>query len=534
MHNPKTTSASRVTVGLAFAALLLHGLATYRDYGISWDEPHQRYTGAVALKYLAELFAPGLVTGDATRLPPLATYVDRDHGTAFELPLVALEALLRLTDKRDVLMLRHLATFLFCFLGVIALYRMAARRFGDWRLGLLAAGLLVLSPRLFAESFYNSKDAVFMAAFAIGTATLLSFVLKPNARTALLCAVATAFAIDVRLMGVMLPAAATAILAARVVRRELPPGATLRAWSVYLAATALLTVAFWPWLWADPVGRFAEAFANMARFRWAGDTLFMGRDVVAGELPWHYAPVWIAITTPFLHLALFAVGAAAILWRFARRGTSLWRGEAELQDLVFLTLFALPILAVISLNSVIYGGWRHLYFVYPAFLMVAVRGWQALWELGVTMPLQHAMLLLVTAIGLVPVAVWMVRAHPLQNVYFNALAGFDVRHHYDLDYWGLGNRLALERIVKSDPSPLIVVGANSETPVVFSIDVMPPADRQRLKLAGDTDIPDYVLDNYHGLKVFGDARLAHGYDLFYQHKVDGELIFSIFKRKPGH
>jgi hypothetical protein len=525
-------TAARATIGLAFAALLLLGVALHRDYGISWDEPHQRYTGAVVAKYLAELVAPGLVTGEAARLPALADYVDRDHGSAFELPLVALEVMLNLEDERDIFMMRHLVTFIFCFLGIVATYRMAARRFGDWRYGLLAAALLVLSPRLFAESFYNSKDAVFMAAFAIGAATLLSFVLQPTAKTALLCAAATAFATDVRLMAVSLPLAATAILAARLIRRELLPGPTLAAWATYLAASAMLTVAFWPWLWADPIGNFVEAFAAMARFRWTGDTLFMGRDVAGNELPWFYAPVWIAITTPPIHLGLFAVGAVAVLWRFARRGRALWKGDAELQDLVFLALFALPILAVVALDSVIYGGWRHLYFIYPAFLMIAVRGWQALWELRPVMRRQQAALLAATGIGLVSVAAWMVRAHPLQNVYFNTLGGLDIRHRYDLDYWGLGNRLALEQILKNDAHPSISIGANSETPLQFSIDMLPPAERRRLTLAADHDVPDYVFDNYHGMRLFGDARLAHGYDLFYQHKVDGELIFSIFRRKP--
>ena len=79
---------------LFFAALLALGLAIHRDYGISWDEPFQRFTGAVTVKHLAEKFAPSLVSGEAGRLPALAGYIDRDHGTAFEAPAVALEALL--------------------------------------------------------------------------------------------------------------------------------------------------------------------------------------------------------------------------------------------------------------------------------------------------------------------------------------------------------------------------------------------------------------------------------------------------------
>jgi hypothetical protein len=521
----------RLPVILFFAALLALGLAVHRDYGISWDEPHQRLTGAVTVKHLAELFAPSLVSGEASRLPPLKYYVDRDHGTAFEAPAVALEALLGFSDKRDIFMFRHLLTFLLCFVGAIAVYRLAERRFADWRWGLLGAAFLVLSPRLFAESFYNSKDAVFMAAFAIAMNTAVAFVLNPGVRIALLHALATAFAIDVRVMAVILPVASLAILIMRLMRRELPVRRTLVVCAVYLAATFAFAVAMWVWLWSDPVGNFLEAFASLARFRWQGDTLYMGTDVLGMELPWHYIPVWMSITTPLLYSALFVVGVVAIVRRMASRGLSLWSDDEELQDLLFLGLLAVPIAAVIALQSVLYGGWRHLYFVYPAFLLVAVRGGHFLWNSSTAWPLARAALVLVTVLSSLHIAFWMWRAHPLQNVYFNVLAGSNLKTRYDLDYWGLGNRMALEYILRHDPSPTIVVGADSETPLHSAIDMLTPAERRRVRLANDGEPARYVINNYHGFKEADNSRYARDYDLFYEIVVDGEVILSIFRRR---
>jgi Dolichyl-phosphate-mannose-protein mannosyltransferase len=519
------------SVVLFFAGLLALGLAIHRDYGISWDEPLQRFTGAVTVKHLAERFAPSLVRGEAVRLPALGDYVDRDHGTAFEAPAVALEALLGLSDKRDIFMFRHLLTFLVCFLGVIALWRLATRRFADWRLGLVAALLLVLSPRLFAESFYNSKDAVFMAAFAIALNTAVAFVLNPGVRTALLYALATGFAIDIRVMAVILPVASIAVLILRLARGELPVRRTLVAGAVYLPAAFVAAVAMWVWLWSDPIGHFLEAFASMAKFRYPGDTLYMGANVLGTELPWHYIPVWISITTPPLYLALFVVGAAAILWRLASRGPSLWQGEEELQDLFFLGLVVVPVLAVIALQSVLYGGWRHLYFIYPAFLLVAVRGWLWLWDAASASRLARGALALVTALSLVHTAILMGRAHPLQNVYFNVLAGGNLKARYDLDYWGLANRMALEYILRHDPSATIVVRADSEMPLQTTVDMLTPAERQRLKVADDGEPARYVLNNYHGFKEPDLSRYQGGYDLFYEIIIDGEVILSVFKRR---
>lgn len=155
-----------------FGSLLLLGLGIYADYGISWDEDLSRATGMVNLRYLAEQVWPDLAIyhRDGT-YPPLHEWVSRDYGALFETPAALIERLLHLEDAGDRYRLRHLLTFLVCFGGVVAVYKLGKQRFGDWRIGLLGAMWLVLSPRLFAESFYNSKDAVFTALFAIAMHT---------------------------------------------------------------------------------------------------------------------------------------------------------------------------------------------------------------------------------------------------------------------------------------------------------------------------------------------------------------------------
>ncbi|HYC65223.1 MAG TPA: hypothetical protein VEC14_10865, partial [Reyranellaceae bacterium] len=164
------------------------GVAIHRDYGLAFDEVAQRTTGTVAVKYVIDLFA------GRQGLSAMNDYVDRDYGVAFEAPAVALEMLFGLSDSRDIFMFRHLLTFLVCLAGAWALYSLALRRFADRWLALLTVAFLMLTPRLFAESFYNSKDAVFMAAFAIALNTGVALILQPTARLALLHGLASAFA----------------------------------------------------------------------------------------------------------------------------------------------------------------------------------------------------------------------------------------------------------------------------------------------------------------------------------------------------
>ena len=514
-----------------FVCFFILGLLCYRDYGVTWDEFQQRATGGVSLKYVAERVAPSLLPPSASSIAPLISYKDRDYGVAFELPAAALETLLRFSDEKDVYLFRHLLNFLVAFAGTYALYLMGRRRFSDWRMGIFAALLLVLSPRLFAESFYNSKDIVFMAAFCIATNTMVSYVLKPNLRTALVHAFATAIAIDVRLMAIIIPFATLSILSVRLLKREVSPSQVVKSSMLYVIGGLTLIVVMWPWLWADPLGNIAQAFSNMAQFRWNGDVLYFGKFIRGTELPWHYIPVWISITTPIPYIALFLIGASVALFRLASCGTRLWQSDEELQDLVYLGLFFAPIAAVIVLHSVLYHGWRHLFFIYPAFLMIAIRGWAWLWN-NDSFPLVRRPLLVGTTAGTIAfVSFWMWQAHPFQNVYFNIAAGRDHKDQFDVDYFGMANRKALEYILAQDQSEKIEVTADSFTLVFAAFKMIDMPDRNRLRIAEDRTRPHYIFNNYYLQKNRDDSKYDRDYDLFYQVSVDGEAILSIFKSK---
>ena len=82
-----------------FAAII--GILTYRDYGIAWDESAQRNIGTLCYNYV--------FNGDNEFLG----FTDRQYGTGFELPLVIIEKLLKITDFRDVYLMRHWVTHIF-------------------------------------------------------------------------------------------------------------------------------------------------------------------------------------------------------------------------------------------------------------------------------------------------------------------------------------------------------------------------------------------------------------------------------------
>ena len=386
-----------LSIGLLFLLLLVLGISSYRDYGISWDEPQQRLTGAVTVNYISKvLHLHGL--GANKYYPTLTTYPDREYGVAFEAPAFALENIFKLRDTRDIYMFRHFLTFLVFLGGVCAVYKLSCRRFSDWRVGLLSALFLVLTPRLFADSFYNSKDIVFMAVFAAATNTTISFVLQPRVKTALVHALATAVAIDVRIMAILLVAVSVLLLLMRILRGELQSSRACLVLGVYVIVAFILLILMWPYLWSRPLIHFWEALRLMSRYQGGGEVRYMGTFIRGSEIPWHYGFVWISITTPLLYLALFLVGTYSICGRILARRIRLWENDGELQDIVFLALFFAPIITVILLHSTLYDGWRHLYFVYPAFLLVSTKGWVALWSIRSTGKIYKTILVALTII----------------------------------------------------------------------------------------------------------------------------------------
>lgn len=524
-----TSPARRWLVPGFFALVLGLGLLLFADYGISIDERVSRDNGMVTLKHLAEPLAPAWVAGHPDFAPyttPLAEYTDRDYGIAFETPVSWLEQLFNITDVGNKYLFRHLCTFLMCFGGLIAVYQLAARRFGDWRLGLLAALWLLLSPRLFAESFYNDKDAVFMALFAIAMNTGVHFLLRPTWRRAAWHALACALTIDVRIMGIMLPAATLVLLAWRGVRTEVPWRQVAASGLLYSTLVAGLMVLCWPYLWPAPLHNLLVALHNMSAFRWVGTVLYNGADIPGTEIPWHYALVWLGITTPVLYLAAALLGLGLAGHQLLRQRWRLWADEQGWQDVFFLGFFVGPLLAVMLLHSVLYDGWRQLYFIYPAFLLVAMRGWVAAAKWRPGWAGWPRLLYAGTALSLALTAAQMVRDHPLQNVYFNLLAGPNVERRFEMDYWCLGYRQDLTHIVEHDARPVINVFAPGPNSAEMNSLLLPPAQRARLRFVEQPENADYFMTNYRSPSY---RHYLYPYDEVYQIWADGRRVHSVFK-----
>ena len=136
---------------ITLAVFAVVGLAVLDDYGVSTDEANLRLrVGGAALDYVLSLGRE-----------PLASDVHRFYGVAFELPLAAVERVFGLEDSRAVYLSRHLLTHLFFLAGGFFAWLLVYRMFGSRALALFAMLLFLLHPRMYAHSFFNTKDIPF-------------------------------------------------------------------------------------------------------------------------------------------------------------------------------------------------------------------------------------------------------------------------------------------------------------------------------------------------------------------------------------
>ena len=114
---------------------------------------------------------------------------------------------------------------------------------------------------------------------------------------------------------------------------------------------------------------------------------------------------------------------------------------------------------------------------------------------------------------------------PFQNVYFNFLAGENIRQNFELDYWGLSFRQALEYILENDKSKEIRIAASNEE-CQLNFEILPIEGRKRLFWKKDVEEADYYLTNFR----YHPNEYEIGHSVF-NIKVGGEKIMEVYKLK---
>jgi hypothetical protein len=432
----------RLTWALLGLSLLVR-LATFRDYGVTWDEQLERRNGLATVRW----YASGL------------TFLDRPEGSDQHLygslfnVLAWAAAHLSPLDHYET---EHLLVTVFGLLAVAAAWRLGDLLAGP-RAGFLAALVLTLTPVFHGHSFNNPKDVPFAALFALG---LWAALRRPQGRGWLVAGAIAGAAAGIRIVGLALLAVPPLLAWVR--------GSSLkdvaRTTAMATATAVGIALLFWPFLQTHPFAHALELLQHTAAFGWDRTVLFRGGQVPAHDLPRSYLPTWMLVSLP----ELYAVGLAGLV--AVRKRTPELAAVAG--------AFALPVAAAVLLRPVLYDGWRHFLFVVPPLAVLAGLGLDAALDAKPRLVGRTAAVL-ATAAALV-VARDMVVLHPYQSVYFNrAVAGglAGAAGRYETDYWGASYKEAAGWLLSSYPPGPRVTVANVSNPFFTEYHLRPAPDR---------------------------------------------------------
>lgn len=511
---------------LFFLMYLIIGLGIFDDYGFSWDEATQRQIGLMNWRYIFD---------DDQEIFEERHINERYYGPVFEIFLIFIERSLRLSDSRDIYLMRHLVTFLLFYASVYFFYVLCKTRFGSWKAGLLGSTLLILSPRIFAHAFYNSKDIPLLALFIISMYTLVAYIQKKTWSQALLHALCCALLIDIRLVGGIVPCLTYVMVLGDILLTPQPK----RIWkqaivtlSVYTALLPLFIILFFPVIWSNPPYHLYQAFLKMRAYPWKSTVWYAGQFVWSNNLPWHYVPVWISITTPILYTISFVAGTLISVAALRKKPLHAHARLRAIVDVTCLIWFFLPILLIMTSKSVLYNAWRHLFFIYPAFLMFSLHGLLSLFRIctsqftGKRYALAITVCMLFAGLCFMRPVSFMIKNHPYQNVYFNRLAGKNmpsIKQRFELDYWGLSYRTALEYVLRTDQREQIAVHAATEVGET-SANILRPEDRKRLRYVPTPEMADYFMSNF----LWHPDEYAYDDEVF-SIKIDGAKIIVVYR-----
>lgn len=517
----------KIIILTCFVTFFFIGLNIFKDYGVHEDELGNQWFGNYMIQYINN--------PESSECPFWEVHGETVHiwihGPVFELFLAFIEKkILKLAEGADIIFMRHLVTFLTYFTGVVFFYFLCLFYFKNWKVGLLGCLFLILHPRIFSNSFYNSVDIPFLSFYIISIYSLFKYLERKTLLRTFLHALVCAVLIDIRVAGVIMPFCTLFFVIADLIKnKEERRKIKLIAMNIilYLVALFIFIILFWPLLWKSPIHNFL--FALRASLYNSGTATIFFTPV-----PWYYNFVWILITTPLLYSFLFVIGIVISIKAFLKNPIKYYSSYRN--RLLALFLFLTPIALSIIFKTRLFCDWRHHYFIYPLFVIFILLGTIFCLEFINTKFTARAhkiiqiIFICMVILNMAGIGWLMVKYHPHQNIYKNVLAPFFLKNgricfdkfSTSADYWGLSYRDALEYILKNDKAKEIKVYIPF-TPKKFLLDILSANDGKRLISTEDPKDAKYILN----LNSLDNVE----YQEYYIFEVCREKLVYVYKLK---
>lgn len=376
----------------------------------------------------------------------------------------------RVFHFEDAMMVRHVVNSIFGWLGILFASLLAFRISGKRRAAVFAALFLFLSPRFLGHSFNNIKDVSFATAMMMGVYYITVFLEefpKPKRSTVIMLIISIAFAMSVRVPGILLmPYFAlfglvflirqyrinslqkknTITNAKKKVKITIPKEQSVSYlfWKMLkyglgiCIAAYIIMVLVWPYALESPIAHVKQAFSGMSQFASGIRQNFEGKMQWSDSLPWYYTPKFIFISIPI------AVIIGMLMYPFFGG----LKKEKRFTSFIVYFSFIFPVFWIVYTHANVYGGWRHSMFIYLPLVVSAGLGFDALVEFVKNKYAKIALIVLPCLLLTTPL-IHIIKNHPYEYVYFNEFVGGvkGAYGNYEMDYYYHSTRKASEWII---------------------------------------------------------------------------------------
>lgn len=511
-----------------FGALLLFGYGAHLD-----QESEQGILYSNVLAYLEainfegnfyhELVGEGIIS--------IRNSIEKDHGMAVFYPMVWIHEVNKHSPYIANL-IWHVYIYSFFFLGVISFFYLIRDFFGR-RVAFISTLLLFLTPRIFAEMHYNNKDIVVLALAIMTYYCGWRLYRKPDLWNAVLYGIVGAFSANMKIIGMLIWGLIGLYIGLSKLYKRTCRGKLLR--NAFFGAMTFVIVflCITPAAWGNIIGFFSYLFESAQDFRWNDYLLFQGgkycKSVTA--FPRSYLPVMIVLTTPVGIVVLMVLGLLINTYRLF----SADKDTREKYRYLFMTVLggAIPLGYAVIRATPVYNGWRHFYFVYASIMVLVAVAVDSILKAISKRNIGNI------AFGgyICCLLLGILINHPYEYAYYNFLAGGNVEQRYELDYWDMSFKQALENIAEKDERTDIGITA-CDNPTKWGIDSQLLAIRGKLRCRLRSDVSfeeaDYVIVNPTYLTLYSQPyleRILQEFSLFDTIKSYENVICYVYQRR---
>ena len=459
----KNIKTEQIIIYIFFLAIFLLGINIYSDYGLTLDDEVYLKNGEFYFEYIKIIFLGDNSDVLSKNIEDLSKELSGELNpfnapVLFELPLVFITKILNINNSKEIYEHTHLFNFIIFFIALIFFFRFIDKKFNSTFYSLLSIVVLCFSPRIFAESFYNSRDIFFLSLFIFYLYAANNFLFKQNFKTVIYFSITSAWIIYAKVVGVVPVVLFIFFYYLNSMKKN---NSNLREFKIIFFIIVLIVLfiyIFWPYLWSDPINNLLHSFKWMidAQNDHVVINYYFGQHISSTNTPWHYRVVFFLISTPISVLFFFIIGLILTFIQIVNGfikinevRTDPWINKDELINFYLFSVIVIVTFASIKFSPSQFCSWRHIYFLYPIVIFYFLIGLKFLVSLFKNVKYKNSFFLLII-INFIYIFYWNYTYHPNQQVFFNYISKDYAKKNFDLDYWGLSNLYSIKYILENN------------------------------------------------------------------------------------